>query len=55
MLPDDLATSLAGSVGFRDVLVHGYADVDDRLVIEHLAHRPALRAYVVAMTALLAD
>lgn len=55
VLPDDLATSLAGSVGFRNVLVHGYADVDDHLVVEHLAHRSALRAYVAAMTALLAD
>lgn len=55
VLPDDLATSMGGSVGFRNVLVHGYADVDDRLVIDHLAHLPALRGYVTAMTALLAD
>lgn len=55
VLPDDLAVSLAGSVGFRNVLVHGYADVDDRLVVDHLGHRHTLREFVTAMTALLAD
>ncbi len=44
---------MAGSVGFRNVLVHGYADVDDRLVVDNLAHLPALRGDVRAMTALL--
>jgi hypothetical protein len=29
------------SVGFRNVLVHGYADVDDRLVVGNLARLPA--------------
>ncbi len=55
ILPDDLATSLAGAVGFRNVLVHGYADVDDRLVVDNLAQLPALRSFVAAMTALLSD
>lgn len=55
ILPSDVATSLAGAVGFRNVLVHGYAEVDDRLVVDNLAQLPALRAYVAAMTALLTD
>lgn len=55
ILPADVATSLAGAVGFRNVLVHGYADVDDRLVVDNLAQLPALRRYVAAMTALLAE
>lgn len=49
----DLAATMAASVGFRNVLVHGYAEVDDRKVVEHLQHREALRRYVAAMTALL--
>ncbi len=32
----DLARSLAGAVGFRDVLVHQYAEVDDDRVVANL-------------------
>ncbi|MGF1599798.1 MAG: DUF86 domain-containing protein [Acidimicrobiales bacterium] len=53
LLERDLATRMAGSVGFRNVLVHGYADVDDGLVIDHLRHRDDLRRLVAALTALL--
>jgi uncharacterized protein YutE (UPF0331/DUF86 family) len=53
VLASSLATSLAGAVGFRNVLVHGYADVDDRLVVANLSRLSDLRAYVRAMTALL--
>ncbi|MFP5487325.1 MAG: type VII toxin-antitoxin system HepT family RNase toxin [Acidimicrobiia bacterium] len=31
---DDLAASLACAVGFRNVLVHGYVDVDDDVVLD---------------------
>jgi len=55
ILAADVATSLAGAVGFRNVLVHGYAEVDDRLVIDNLRQLPALRSFVTAMTALLGD
>jgi uncharacterized protein YutE (UPF0331/DUF86 family) len=48
-----LATSMAGAVGFRNVLVHGYAEVDDRLVVANLSRLPDLHAYVRAMSALL--
>jgi uncharacterized protein YutE (UPF0331/DUF86 family) len=49
----ELAATMGASVGFRNVLVHGYAEVDDQKVVEHLQHREALRRYVAAMTALL--
>lgn len=51
LLNTELAATLAGAVGFRNVLVHGYAEVDDRLVVAHLGHLDALRRFVAAMTA----
>lgn len=53
MLDRELATVMAGAVGFRNILVHGYAEVDDAQVVGHLDRRPALRAFVAAMTRLL--
>lgn len=53
ILDHDLGLRMAGSVGFRNVLVHGYADVDDRQVVANLAERDALRSFVAAMTRLL--
>jgi uncharacterized protein YutE (UPF0331/DUF86 family) len=35
-LRDDLATSLAAMARFRNLLVHGYADVDDERVLASL-------------------
>ena len=35
-IPDDLATSLASLARFRNLLVHGYADVDDDRVVQIL-------------------
>jgi len=55
ILPHEVAVSLAGAVGFRNVLVHGCADVDDRLVVDNLAQLTALRGDVTAMTTLLTD
>jgi len=49
----DLATALAGAVGFRNVLVHGYAEVDDRLVVAHLDDLGVLRRFVAAIARLL--
>jgi uncharacterized protein YutE (UPF0331/DUF86 family) len=49
----DLATSMGGAVGFRNVLVHDYAEVDDGLVVDNLSRVPELRAYVREMTSLL--
>lgn len=55
LIDDDLAVTMAGAVGLRNVLVHGYAEVDDRLVVTHLDERGALRRFVTAMTGLLDD
>jgi uncharacterized protein YutE (UPF0331/DUF86 family) len=48
----DLAATLAGAVGFRNVLVHDYAEVDERRVVAHLGD---LRRFVAAMARLLDD
>lgn len=37
------------------VLVHGYVEVDDRLVVDHLDERDELRRFVASMTRLLAE
>lgn len=50
---DELAATIASAVGFRNVLVHGYADVDDAQVVANLAHRADLRRYVRELAALL--
>lgn len=55
IIDGDLAATMAAAVGFRNVLVHGYAEVDERKVVDHLAHREALRQFVGEMTALLDD
>lgn len=53
LLDRELADSMAGAVGFRNVLVHGYADVRDDLVVANLERLDDLRGVVRAMTALL--
>lgn len=53
MIDDDLVATMAGAAGFRNVLVHGYAEVDDAMVVDNLIHLPDLRAFVNAMTRLL--
>lgn len=42
----DLAERLAQAAGFRNVLVHGYADVDDDLVVASLDDLGDLRAFI---------
>ncbi len=46
-----LADRLANAVGFRNVLVHRYTDVDDRRVIAALADLDDLRDFVTAIEA----
>lgn len=53
LLTTELADTMAAAAGFRNVLVHGYAEVDDQRVVENLDRIPELRAYVAALTALL--
>jgi len=40
------AASVARAVGFRNVLVHQYADVDDERVVAQLARLDDLQGYV---------
>ena len=51
----DLAETMARAVGFRNILVHGYAKVDDAAVVEHLGRLPDLRSYVAALAALVSE
>lgn len=46
VLAADLADSMRRAVGFRNVLVHDYADVDDDIVIARLRDLSDLRAFV---------
>ena len=55
IVDDELAATMAAAVGFRNVLVHGYAEVDEGKVVANLVHRDALRRFVAAMTTLLND
>ncbi len=47
----ELAATIARSVGFRNVLVHQYIDVDDALVVEALGRLDDLRAFVSQVSA----
>jgi uncharacterized protein YutE (UPF0331/DUF86 family) len=46
VLPTGLSEVMASAVGFRNVLVHGYVDVDDRLVVSFLERVTDLKAFV---------
>lgn len=52
-LTTELADTMAAAAGFRNVLVHDYAEVDDERVVDNLDRLPELRDYVTALTALL--
>jgi len=45
----ELAEVLARTVGFRNVLVHGYAEVDDDLVVAQLDRVDRLEGFVAAV------
>jgi uncharacterized protein YutE (UPF0331/DUF86 family) len=51
----DLAGRMAGAVGFRNVLVHEYAVVDDVRVVAALGELDDLRAFVRAIEDILVD
>jgi uncharacterized protein YutE (UPF0331/DUF86 family) len=51
VLDPDLAASVARAVGFRNVLVHGYIEVDDDRVIAALDRVGDLAAYVSRLAA----
>ncbi|MDQ3575086.1 MAG: DUF86 domain-containing protein [Actinomycetota bacterium] len=46
VVPGELAEAMAAAVGFRNVLVHGYVDVDDRRVVAFLDRVGQLEEYV---------
>lgn len=50
VLPDETAGEVARAVGFRNVLVHRYAEVVDEQVVEQLGHLPALSDFVRALS-----
>jgi uncharacterized protein YutE (UPF0331/DUF86 family) len=49
VLDPDLADRLGRAVGFRNVLVHDYVEVDDTIVLDRLADHADLDAFVVAV------
>ena len=55
ILSADLAERMGAAVGFRNLLVHRYASVDDRRVVEHLSELHDLERFVAALSELLAD
>jgi uncharacterized protein YutE (UPF0331/DUF86 family) len=50
VLESELAERLARAVGFRNVLVHGYAEVDDDRVVAQLDRVGDLEAFVAAVS-----
>lgn len=53
VIDPDLATDVARAVAFRNLLVHGYADVDDARVVGNLDRLGDLDRYVDGLTALI--
>lgn len=49
VLEPELAEALARAVGFRNILVHGYAEVDDSVVVANLALLGDLEAFVIQL------
>ena len=49
VLPDDLTDRLTQPVGMRNVLVHEYLDVDDRLLLDALDRLSDFRAFAEAI------
>lgn len=54
VLDPELGERLARAVGFRNVLVHEYVDVDDRVVVDRLQDLGDLRAFPSAVVRWLA-
>lgn len=49
VLAPELAARVARAVGFRNVLVHGYVEVDDSVVLARLADPTDLERFVVSI------
>ncbi|MDJ0769138.1 MAG: DUF86 domain-containing protein [Ilumatobacter sp.] len=55
VIDEDLAASLARGVGFRNVLVHQYVEVDDQVVLDSLNDVVQLHAFVQQISDWLLD
>lgn len=55
VLSPEVGDVMAAAAGFRNVLVHGYADVDNDRVTENLDRLPVLRTFVKQLVALTQD
>lgn len=55
LVDEDLAGRLAAAIGFRNVLVHEYAEVDDDQVIANLDEVDDLARFVTAVSTWLRD
>jgi len=53
VLTRDLADALAQAVRFRNVLVHGYAEVDDRRVVAYLQELDDVAAFTTSLAGLI--
>lgn len=53
VLSGELSKDMAQAVRFRNVLVHGYADVDDLRVVAYLDSLDDVAAFVTSLTRLL--
>jgi uncharacterized protein YutE (UPF0331/DUF86 family) len=51
VVPQPVAEAIAGAVGFRNVLVPEYADVDDLRVVRNLGRIEDSRQFVAAVAA----
>ena len=49
VLTRELARSLADAVGFRNLLVHRYSDIDDTLVLRHLRGIGDLQSFTASV------
>jgi uncharacterized protein YutE (UPF0331/DUF86 family) len=55
IIEEELAAEVAGAVGFRNVLVHRYTEVDDRVVFEALGRLEVFRLFVAQVSAWLLE
>jgi uncharacterized protein YutE (UPF0331/DUF86 family) len=55
VLPGDLAAAVARSVGFRNLLVHEYAEIDDHRVLHNLRRIEDLQGFVAAVAVWLGE
>jgi uncharacterized protein YutE (UPF0331/DUF86 family) len=52
LLSRDEGETMAKAVGFRNLLVHGYVEIDDRRVVSYLTEIDRVAAFVRALARL---